>query len=148
MVTFPPARRVGLLGLCAFAACTGPVTHIDNPGAHRVFVDGLETDAQELAFRYYGTTRWDAMPTDKAGKPDWKLLPASQQVEQPWPASPWLFPLDLPLELVQRVFSGREDTTAKITLPATPPELLVEPEARPPDLGHFTARAQQARISR
>ena len=136
------------LGLLAFAACTGPATHIHNPDGHRVFVDGLETTKTELAFRYYGTSRWDATPADKNRKPDWELLPASQPLELPPPASPWLFPLDLPLELAHRAFFGREDASAMISLPATPRDWLFESEVRPPDLGHFTARALQARLNR
>jgi len=136
------------LGLLAFAACTGPATHIHNPDGHRVFVDGLETTKTELPFRYYGTSRWDATPADQAGKPDWKLLPASQSLELPPPASLWIFPLDLPLELAQRAFSGREDTSASIRLPATPQEWQFESEVRPPDLPRFTARALQARLTR
>jgi hypothetical protein len=136
------------LGLLALAACTGPATHIHNPDGHRVFVDGLETTKTELPFRYYGTSRWDATPADQAGKPDWKLLPASQSLELPPPASLWIFPLDLPLELAQRAFSGREDTSAFIRLPATPQEWQFESEVRPPDLPRFTARALQARLTR
>jgi hypothetical protein len=135
-------------GLLAFAACTGPATHIHNPDGHRVFVDGLETTKTELPFRYYGTSRWDATPADKQGEPDWKLLPASQPLELPPPASLWLFPIDLPLELAHRAFFGREDTTATIRLPATPADMQIEAEVRPQDLGHFTARALQARLTR
>jgi hypothetical protein len=138
-----------LLGATAVSgSCTGPATHIHNPDGHRVFVDGLEVGRPELPFRYYGTTRWDATPADKAGKPDWTLLPSSQAVELPPPASLWLFPLDFPLELAQRALFGRRDTTATISLPATPQDLLVEPEVRPPDLGRITERAMAARMSR
>ena len=136
------------LGLLAFAACTGPATHIHNPDGHRVFVDGLETAKTELPFRYYGTSRWDATPVDKGGRPDWNLLPASQAIDLPPPVTPWIFPLDLPLELAHRAFSGREDSNTTIRLPVTPAEMQIEAEARPPDLGHFTARALQARVLR
>ncbi|MEO6596242.1 MAG: hypothetical protein ABIP94_15950 [Planctomycetota bacterium] len=136
-----------LLAALAAAACTGPSLHIDNPDAHRVFIDGVEQTTPELKFRYYGTTRWDAQPAPEDGRPDWSLQPASELVAVPEPASPWLFPLDFPLELLRRAVRGREDTTAAIALPATPPEQLLSAEAAP-SLLQVTERALQARISR
>ena len=41
-------------------ACTGPSLHVDNPGGHPFFVDGVEAKAGTRSFRYYGTTRVDA----------------------------------------------------------------------------------------
>ncbi|MFY9345952.1 MAG: hypothetical protein WAT39_25905, partial [Planctomycetota bacterium] len=54
------------------AACTGPALHVDNPQRHPVYVDGVATSAPSLPFRYYGTTRWDAVPADVGGKADFE----------------------------------------------------------------------------
>jgi hypothetical protein len=130
------------------AGCTGPGTHIDNPAGHVCFVDGRHETATDLPFRYYGTSRVDALPADTKGRPDWDRQPASQVVEHPAPASPWLFPLDFPIELVRRVWSGREDRTVVIELAPTPPEQRVLPEVRPTGLDAVEERARQARIAR
>ena len=128
--------------------CTAPGTHIDNPAGHQCFVDGQRETKPDQPFRYYGTSRVDALPADVKGRPDWTLQPASQAVEHAAPASLWLFPLDLPLELVRRAWSGRQDQTVVITLPATPPELRVLPEIRPTGLEAVAERALQARNAR
>jgi hypothetical protein len=144
-------------------ACTGPFTVVHNPARHRVFVDGVEVPlpppvevagagapdgAVRLPFHYYGTGRWDAMPADAGGLPDWSRQPASAPIELPPPVSLWLFPLDFPLELARRAVAGREDNEVRIELPATPPELFVPAEIAPSGLGQLVERAAAARVQR
>jgi hypothetical protein len=108
-----------LLAVAAPVACRGPRLHVHNPEGHLTFVDGVETKAASLPFRYYGTTRWDALPKDvdqgRGLRPDWSQRPTSWNVEVPWPASPLLFPLDLPLELASWLLGGRTDTTTTVS---------------------------------
>jgi|GEM_PF-5772197 len=119
-----------LLVLAAFgAACRapGPELAIENPDGERVFIDGRlvlgqggDDDATTavLPFRYYGATRWDVLPNlrEANGIPVFDKRPASVEVELPPPSSPWLFPLDFPLELINRLFDGPND--ARITAKA------------------------------
>ncbi|MBX3465137.1 MAG: hypothetical protein KF830_18355 [Planctomycetes bacterium] len=134
------------------AACSGPATHVHNPAAHRVFVDGQELPSAPagwvLPFRYYGKSRWDAAPGDRDGKPDWSLQPAAGPIVMPEPASPWLFPFDFPLEVARRAFVGREDQTVHIQLPPTPPDLQVPTEVPPLGLADLLERAAAARVQR
>jgi len=138
----------GLVAAGLAGSCTGPSTHLDNPGRHVCFVDGRLERRTELPFRYYGTSRVDALPADLASEPDWSLQPSSQAVPMPPPASPWLFPFDFPIELVRRMLLGREDTAVVIALRPTPPELRVQPEIRPIGLEQVDERARAARIAR
>lgn len=134
------------------AACTGPATVLHNPKADRVFVDGREVpiteQGQQLPFRYYGTSRWDAEPGDVDQLPDWSRQPASAPFDLPAPVSEWLFPLDFPLELLHRAWVGRGDFEVAIDLPPTPPELVVPAEVPPPGLGALVQRGNDARIQR
>lgn len=133
----------------AAGACTGPATHVDNPRGHRVFVDGHATSASELPFRYYGTSRWNALPADTdAGRADWRLLPDGGATELPPPASPWFFPLDFPLEVVRRVVLGREDVTTHVELPPTPADQVVETGVPPTGQLELVERAHRARTAR
>jgi hypothetical protein len=111
--------------------CKAPQLLVNNPDRHPVRIDGQRTAAFELPFRYlpfrylpfryYGTTRWDALPADldrgRGPEPDWSQQPAGGTVEVPWPASPLLFPFDLPLEILSWL-RGREPAIAAVRLPA------------------------------
>lgn len=149
-------------------ACTAPATELHNPAGHRVFVDGRElrqpaldprqpgadTATHRLPFRYYGTSRWDAQPRDLPGtptrseRPDWQNLPASAPIAQPAPVSPWLFPFDLPLELLDLALHGRDDFTATVALPAVPEGERVVQSVQPTELDRVAARARAARAAR
>lgn len=142
-------------------ACTAPGTELHNPNGHRVFVDGRElrqpaadATSHRLSFRYYGTSRWDAQPKDLPGttsrseRPDWQNQPASGPIEQPAPVSPWLFPFDLPLELLDLAWHGREDFAATVALPPVPEGERVVQSVQPTELDRVAARARTARASR
>ena len=148
-------RLLRLLVCCGAAcACTGPSLHLDNPGTHTVYLDGKSSQRLEVPFRYYGTTRWDAEPADVKERangpwvPDWRHLPTSRTVEIPAPASPWLFPLDLPLELLARLANGRTDVHTSIELQPAPLESRIEAELLQTEMPALRQRAQEARIAR
>ncbi len=141
--------RLTVLAACLAGACTGPATRVHNPAGHRVFVDGTAVAAQELPFRYYGTGWWSALPADVGrDAPDWSLQVAGGPIDQPPPASPWLFPVDFPIELVRRALLGREDVTAEIVLPAVPADQRIDAEVPPTGQTDLDARARRARIRR
>lgn len=143
-------RPEALLGglCCALAACTGPSLRLDEPDGHPLFVDGRATAAGETAFRYYGTTVWDALPRDVDGRADWSKRPTRGAVEVPPPAPPWLFPFDLPVELVARALHGRPDQTAAVRVADAAPEPRGEAEIVNLELAALAARARAARSSR
>ena len=145
--------------LCALAAltggCAGPTLQIDNPAQHAVFVDGRQEAGRELPFRYYGTTAIDALPADLPVAPaqpdhppraDLSQQPTRQLVVTAPPSSPWLFPLDLPLELVAWLWRGQPPAQAAITLQPAP--AAGSPEVRPQGETELVERATAARIQR
>ena len=143
------ATAVAALTALLASACTGPQTAIENPAGHRVFLDGSAVTTETVPFRYYGESRWDALPADRPnGEPDWSTQPSSQPIVLPPPASPWLFPLDFPLEMLRRVVRGREDVTTQITLPTTPPNERIESEVAPTGQVDLVERAVRARLAR
>jgi hypothetical protein len=136
--------------LAAAAACTGPALHLEC--ADPLFVDGVREPRDEVPFRYYGTTRLSAqpmrsMPGDDP-RPDWDRQPSALDVAIPPPITGWLFPLDLPLELLRRGLFGREDARAALALPPTPADLAVHGEVEPVGADVARARALLARVAR
>jgi hypothetical protein len=103
--------------------------------------------SRSLPFRYYGATRWDALPRDLGDNADFNHRPTSRIVQLPAPVSPWLFPLDLPLEILSWVVSGPTQHTTTVAVDITPPEQRVG-ETAPVDLGSFADRARAARSQR
>jgi hypothetical protein len=136
-----------LVGL-AVCSCTGPRLLVEDRGKHDVFLDGRRIYDDEIKFRYYGTTRWDALPADRDGALDWTLRPASQEVAITPPAPAWLFPLDFPLEMLAWTFGGGGDTTTRIVLPATDAQRQAESELGNAQLATMAERALAARSSR
>ena len=152
----------------SFGACTGPATHLHGADDHRVFVDGVavgpavpaedgrtivdpivDPDERYVPFRYYGVARWTAFPADdEAGRPDWFQLPTSGTIEKPAPASPWLFPLDFPLELLHRVVAGRGDQHVQVELASTPADWIGPVDVPPTGLPELLQRATAARVAR
>ncbi|MCR9245612.1 MAG: hypothetical protein NXI31_11310 [bacterium] len=144
-----PTLALGALAFLAGAACEGPRTYIENSGQHRCFVDGRLETRPALPYRYYGTSRVDALPRDlPSGLPDWELQPVSVPIPQPAPASPWLFPLDFFLEALDRGLHGEPRFVATVELPATPNDLRVEDDVRPTGSENVRVRADAARIAR
>jgi hypothetical protein len=130
-------------------ACTGPSLHLQNPERHPVFVDGQREHLTTLPFRYYGTTRWDAVPRDlDAEHSDFAHVPTSRLVPVPPPVSGLLFPFDFPLEVLLRLANGREDTSTVIEVKPAPPETRGEAELANTELDPLVARANAARTSR
>jgi hypothetical protein len=142
----PEGLLVGLL--CALAACTGPSLRLDEPDGHPLFVDGQATTAGETPFRYYGTTVWDALPRDVDGRADWSRRPTRGTVAVPPPAPLWLFPFDLPVELVHRALHGRPDQAVAVEVAPATPEPRGEAEIVNVELARLAARARAARSSR
>jgi hypothetical protein len=136
-----------LVGL-AVCSCTGPRLLVEDRGKHDVFLDGRRIYDDEIKFRYYGTTRWDALPADRDGALDWTLRPASQEVAITPPAPAWLFPLDFPLEMLAWTFGGGGDTTTRIVLPTTDAQRRAESELGNAQLASMAERALAARRSR
>lgn len=143
-----PTASFLLLAAALASSCKGPRLQIDNPERHRVFVDGRSTTAESLPFRYYGVTRWDAIPADRDGKPDWRRRSASREVEIAPPAPPFLFPFDLPMELATWLVGGTHDTTTTIELPHTDAQDRNESDLGNAERAAITERALAARASR
>ena len=142
------AALMPFAALC-LCACKGPALHLHNPEQHPVFVDGTAETRETLPFRYYGTTRWDALPRDVDGEADWKRQPASQLVAIPPPASPLLFPLDLPLEFFDWLIHGKRSVSTTVTLPPNAANSEQAPaEGDRAALGALRQRAQAAREQR
>jgi len=131
-------------------ACAGPALQIDNPGKHRVFLDGVEEARETVPFRYYGTMQCDVLPSAEAQSPRAQFLnsPSRQLVTVPPPASPWLFPFDLPLELWSWARRGHPTTTVTAEMAPRGSAEQILPGVQPSGLRGINERAQQARISR
>jgi len=132
------------------AGCHGPELHLQNEAGHPTFVDGRACTDEVLPYRYYGTTRWDALPKVdlQDGIPTFDRLPDSGRVTIEAPSSPWLFPLDFPLELLARALHGRRDVTATVTVREKPAAELSEEQIPPAEIGKLRARAFAARVER
>jgi hypothetical protein len=145
-------RSVGssaaVLAAFAASACTGPTLRLDAPEPVPFFVDGVAAAPGELPFRYYGTTRWDAIPADVDGRADWTKRPTSGAVAVPAPAPGWLFPFDFPVELALRALHGRRDQTATVRVEPAVVDPRGETEIVNLELAGLAARARQARASR
>lgn len=160
------ARTTTLLLFAAAAACNtpGPRLRIENPEHHDVFLDGrrvaterdpdapFDPDAlpdgiAEVPFRYYGTTRWDVLPTvtEDSGVPKFDREPGSAAVTMAPPASPWLFPFDFPAELVDRLLFGRGDVVVEVRAAEKQP---LQGEIPQEAFGELSARARAARGER
>lgn len=153
-----PTQILLLILVAVGAGCrsAGPTLTVQNPGGHAVYVDGRQILAggseaaeadRELPFRYYGATRCDVIPrvAERDGVPIFDERIHSIQIALPPPASPWLFPLDLPLEAIDRLFHGRRDVV--ITAVATPRDRL-DGSIPQEQLGELSARARAARSAR
>ena len=131
-----------LLVLCG---CRGPQLRVEAPGP--VYVDGTRaTSGESRAFAYYGTTSIDALPADVGGKPDLAQQRSRTFVTVRPPVTPWIFPLDLPVELLLRPFCGVADQT--VTVAPTAVESQVTVGFQPEGLEPLRTRAFAARAAR
>jgi hypothetical protein len=109
-----------------------------------------DANFRSVNFRYYGTSRIDTVPLirEEHGVPQFEHVPSSEQIviSEPW--SPWLFPIDFPLEVLARAFLGRGDQTVTIVAVEKPPETRINREIPQEELGKLSARGRQARIAR
>lgn len=98
----------------------------------------------ELPFRYYGASRWDVLPNvvEDNGVPVFDARPRSEAVELPAPVSPWLFPLDLPIEAVDRLLFGRRDVDVIVTART---RANAQGPIQPEEFEQLSARARAAR---
>ena len=126
------------------AGCSGPSLSLAGDG--RRYVDGRAEPRAVLPFRYYGKTAVTVVPSDDAdGQPDWQRVPAHGEIEIAAPASPWLFPLDLLIELAAAA-GGRPDQAATVTTGVAPAPVI---EGFPPGgLEELRRRALAARVWR
>ncbi|MGE3173510.1 MAG: hypothetical protein AB7O97_12870 [Planctomycetota bacterium] len=136
----------GLAGtLLAAGACTGPALRVEADGPR--YVDGARLVRDELPFRYYGTLLVDTLPPDQPdGRADWSRLPQRTAVELPVPVTRWLFPLDLPVELLGRLFGGPGDQAVQIAPRANPEPVVTG--FQPAGLEPLRERALAARVQR
>jgi hypothetical protein len=145
--SLPTDRRcTATLAACVLAVgCTGPTFQIDANGP--VYLDGARTETgAPMPFSYYGTKGIDALPNDASTRPDWSLATSRTLVEVEAPVSPWLFPLDLPIELLLRPFEGTDDRT--VTVAPDRVEGQVNVGFQPEGIEPLRARAFAARPSR
>ncbi len=136
-----------LLALLA-GACQGPALAIDNAEGHPVFVDGVATSATQLPYRYYGTTRCDALPRDRDGWANFDQGATSVWIEIAPPAPPWLFPLDLPWELLRWLGEPGSPAAVRVELPTQRSARQAATELANAELNALVGRAEQARIQR
>jgi len=141
---------LGLAIALATTACEGPQLHVHNPDDHAVFLDGKRVYDETVEFRFYGTSRFDTLPliAEEHGVPRFEHTPSSEQIDIPQPFSPWLFPLDFPLEVIDRMFAGRRDQTVTIVAKEKPLEERITVEIPQEELGRLSARGRQARVTR
>jgi hypothetical protein len=145
LVVISPASAV----LAVAAACTGPCLHVENPGRHTVLVDGVEPSDRVVPFRYFGTASIDALPAPLAnGRPDWSVVPARTLVAIEPPVTGWIFPLDLPIGLVDRALAGRGDVAALAVVAPAPATPAPESAAEAAELTALGQRAHAARVAR
>ena len=126
---------LSLLLLSQLFACSGPALEVTTtPPDATVYLDNRQLPERTPITRplpYYGTLRVEAERAHHR--------PATRAVTAAEPVTPWLFPFDLPLEVLQRAF-GRNDVQVAIplapdTTPAPPPPSSDTLRSRAADLG-------------
>jgi hypothetical protein len=153
------ARRCAALFVAALAACRGPSLVIEaQPSDARIFVDGREVGAGRavLAPTYYGAHRLAAVPPapgpgpQDASAPEWRAAERTAVLREP--VTPWLFPLDFPLELLAQLWQGPPDP---VPLELEPRPVAGAPPAEqdaladePAEIAALRARAAELRTAR
>ncbi len=111
-----------------------------------LFVDGQRTsDAEPLPFRYYGHLLLQVEPPI-GERDEFTHVGAQRLVAVNEPVTPWIFPLDLVAELVQRGFAGTDDQSVTLSLTENPTRVVVGLE--PEGTEDLRARSANSRISR
>jgi hypothetical protein len=152
-------RAAALLAIGALTACSGPALLVEaQPPEARIYVDGRERGAGRIALAptYYGTHRLAAVPpapgpgpgSDHA--PEWRATEGSAPL--PEPVSPWLFPLDFPLEILAGLWRA-EPAPVRLELaprppPGAPPEGQDVLADEPAEIAELRARATALRTAR
>lgn len=143
--TRAPAAAARLaLAAALLGACAGPSLAVAGDGP--TYVDGHRVGAGPQPFRYYGTAVVDAEPSDdRTGVPDWTRTATRTDVAIAPPAPLWLFPFDLPIELLTLALGGRADQSVTVATRAADETVV---EGFLPDLQPLRNRAFAARIDR
>jgi len=141
------AAAPALLALAWCAACQGPSVDLSAPADTLVLVDGRATQPGPLPFDHYGTRTLDAMPLTAEGTlADFARVPARTMVALEEPVTPWIYPLDLPVEFVLRWTKGTEQAQWQAADAANPQP--VAPGKQPVDVDGLRQRAMAARSAR
>jgi hypothetical protein len=143
----PPARphsRATLAPTARLAAGNAvgrPAGHSAGPACWRLPRPGVVD-------RYYGTTRCDALPRDRDGWANFDQGATSVWIEIAPPAPPWLFPLDLPWELLRWLGEPGSPAAVRVELPTQRSARQAATELANAELNALVGRAEQARIQR
>jgi len=136
-----------LLALAMGTACEGPSVDLTAPADTLVLVDGRATAPGSLPFDHYGTRTLDAVPLAAEGTlAEFARVPARTTVTLEEPVTPWIYPLDLPVEFVLRWAKGTEQAQWQAADAANPQP--VAPGKQPADLDGLRQRAMAARSAR
>lgn len=138
-----PCGHGRLLLLLACCGCAGPQLELAAPEGASVWLDGRQVAAGKRPIPYYGECEVDAFPRDAE---DLDRTWSHTKVAMPEPVTPWLYPLDLPLELLRRVVAGPTTWQVRAELPPNPTPLVVG--YQPTDSEPLRQRAKQARLQR
>ena len=139
--------RTWVAGLCFLgAACGGPsLTVTTDPGDAVLLVDGRVTPEPEIPFRYYGDMELQAVPAP-LDPDDWERAGTSRIVTVSEPVTPWVFPFDFLVEVIQVPFGGSAHQEVTLTLPDNPGRVGTGLE--PAGAGDVLSRSQRARTGR
>ena len=149
------ARRsvlaLGCAWLAMIASCAGPRLRVESePPSASILLDGeplrpnKKKKESDVPLPYYGAMVIDAVPPlPRPGAPS-DLMATRRIVRVDEPITPWLFPLDLPLEIVTYPF--RADTTeVRVELDRRPP---LTPGEYLPSTDEVRTRARRAQVER
>jgi hypothetical protein len=137
---------LGCAWLVVAAGCAGPRLRVDTePASTTVLVDGepmrkSKKKERDVPLPYYGALVIDAVPPPAAAD----LVATRRVVRVDEPINPWLFPLDLPLEIVTRPFRA-QTTEVHVELERRPP---LPPGEYLPSTDEVRARARRAQVER
>lgn len=150
----PGARRVVLSGMAlvvaGLAACSAPRWQVDaGPEDTRLFVDGRARSSRRIEgpIPYYGVVDLAVVPDLDARSPDripLRTHRAKLAIDEP--VTPWIFPFDFVLEMLEAPFV--DDPVPHIELTAPPRDDLATPGTSAPGIEAFLVRARAAATAR